>query len=141
MLLLPLELMLEFLVLDSDVNQLISSSNDIEMSNLPFLNSLSTFSTYIGTVWPYNFVLRRVRRGCTSAMVGRAAGDLSMHMEAKLRRSRKTSSGSVIDACCRAEVSPEVLAFASRGENWKWRIERVGNSGRGLKVVSYGMGC
>ena len=124
----PWEMMLVVLVFDSDVNQLISSSRDIDVSIFPFETSFSTFSAYLGTVWPYNVVFSRARRTCTSAMVGRATGDLSMHLAAKLRRSRKTSSGSDIAACRRAEVSPEVFAFVRRGENWKWRNNVCGNN-------------
>ena len=136
----PWEMMLVVLVLDSDVNQLISSSKDIDMFSLPLETSFSTFSAYIGTVLPYNFVLRRARRGCTSPMVGRATRDLSMHLAAKLRRSRKISSESDIAACRRAEVLLEVLAFSRRDENWKWRNRRGGNSTRAIRRVRGGRG-
>ena len=70
----PCEMMLVVLVPDFDVNQLISSSKDIDMFSLLWDTSFSTFSAYFGTVLPNTFVLRRARRGCTSAMVGRAMG-------------------------------------------------------------------
>ena len=121
---------------DPDANLLMSSCKEIETSILRMAASFSTFFAYTGTLWPYSFVFKFARNGCTSAMVGREIGDLSMHLAARLRRSSMTSSDSVIAECRKIVVFLEVFASARSGRNC---MEE--NKGYCRSASLHGMAC